>query len=72
MWEVVDVMIKQDKYLPSRHKLTNKWGDTIDTSHGFFAMTVLVNKLIIVHRLSPNGVINQIATCFREWLVERL
>ena len=27
---------------------TNKWDDAIDTPHAFFAMTVLVDKLIIV------------------------
>ena len=30
------------------HPDTNKWDDAIDTPHGAFAMTVLVNKLIIV------------------------
>jgi len=30
------------------HPDTNKWDDAIDTPHGMFAMTVLVNKLIIV------------------------
>ena len=30
------------------HPDTNKWDNTIDTPHAFFAMTVLVDKLIIV------------------------
>ena len=30
------------------HLETNNWGDAIDTPHAAFAMTVLVNKLIIV------------------------
>ena len=30
------------------HPNTNKWDDAIDTPHAFFAMTVLVDKLIIV------------------------
>ena len=30
------------------HPDTNKWDDAIDTPHAFFAMTVLVDKLIIV------------------------
>ena len=34
------------------HPDTNKWDDAIDTSHVYFAMTVLVDKLIIVGGLS--------------------
>ena len=30
------------------HPDTNKWDDAIDTPHAFFAMTVLVDKLIII------------------------
>ena len=30
------------------HPDTNKWDDAIDTPHAFFAMTVLVDKLIVV------------------------
>ena len=34
------------------HPDTNKWDDAIDTPHNFFALTVLVDKLIIVGGIS--------------------
>ena len=40
---------KDDMYkINIYHPDTNKWDDAIDTPHAFFAMTVLVDKLIIV------------------------
>ena len=43
-----DDMCKINIYHPD----TNKWDDAIDTPHNFFAMTVLVDKLIIVGGIS--------------------
>ena len=37
------------------HPDTNKWDDAIDTPHLFFAMTVLVDKLIIVGGIDSSG-----------------
>ena len=42
------------------HPDTNKWDDAIDTPHDFFAMTVLVDKLIIVGGLGRVMITNKL------------